>query len=105
MSRPFDGPMEEARYYRDQMNQHYLTPREIGEKVGKDRAQVEATLQLLKLPEEIQNYVHQGVLQKEHGLVLAQVKNVAQCLEWGRRCIKDHLSATVLENLIKKDFN
>ena len=105
MKKSFGSPIDEAKYYRDQMNRNYLTPGEISEKVGKDRIQVEGTIRLLKLPVEVQGYLHQGILQREHGVVLSQVEDVAHCIAWGRRCISEHLSAKTLEILIKNRLN
>lgn len=44
MKKSFGSPIDEAKYYRDQMNRNYLTPGEISEKVGKDLTQVEGTI-------------------------------------------------------------
>ena len=105
MVEAFEDPIEEAKYYRDQMNHNYLTPVEIAQRVGKDRAQIAVTIQLLRLPSELQNYVRQGLLQKEQGAVLSQLKDDEECLAWGRRCLRERLSAVTLAKLIKSRFN
>jgi ParB family chromosome partitioning protein len=69
--------MEEARAYKDMMEQLDLTQQEISELVGKKRATVANSLRLLNLPKEMQDGIDSGDISAGHARSILSVVNPA----------------------------
>jgi ParB family chromosome partitioning protein len=67
------NPVDEARAYRTLSEEHHRTHDEIARRVGKDRSTVTNLLRILKLPEQILEYVSRGTLSLGHARVLLGV--------------------------------
>lgn len=94
------NPLEEAQGYARLLDAFGYTQEEIAAAVGKDRVTVANLLRLLKLPEEIQQGVRDGVLTLGHAKALLSVESRATQLECYRRTLKEHLSVRQLEALL-----
>jgi len=94
------NPIEEALGYEQLIGQFGLTQEEVATKVGKSRAVVANALRLLKLPEDVRNYIRDGRLSVGHakvvlGLGRSEEQNLAV-----ERILKGGLSVRQTEDLI-----
>lgn len=87
------NPMDLARGYRGVLEQQRFSQTELAEAIGQNIKTVNRVLQLLKLPERVQELIEQGALTAKHGellLGLARVRQIelaerAAALEWSVR--------------------
>jgi len=94
------NPLEEAKGYARLSEEFGYTQEDIASAVGKDRATITNLLRLLKLPQEIQQGLRDGVITLGHGKVLLGVEASAVQLELFRRAVKAHLNIRQLEALV-----
>ena len=99
MQREDLNAMEEAEGIRSLMDELGLNQEQAGTKLGKSRSYISNVLRLLKLPENIQENLHENKLDKWAGLLLAGVKDPAQVDKLAEGMMKDGWS---LETLKKK---
>lgn len=64
------NPLEEARAYRKLIDTVGLTQDQIADQIGKERSSVAATMRLLRLPDDIQGLLEEGILSAGHGRAL-----------------------------------
>lgn len=95
------GPMEKARAYRRLMDEFALTQEEVSQKVGKARASVANTVRLLKLPEQIQQGLDEGLIQEGHAKALLQLDTPTQQLTLYDRILKQGLNVRDIERAAK----
>ena len=95
------GPMEKARAYRRLMDEFALTQEEVSQKVGKARTSVANTVRLLKLPEQIQQGLDDGLIQEGHAKALLQLDTPAQQLALYDRILKQGLNVRDIERAAK----
>ena len=78
-----------------------LTQDALSEKVGKKRSTVSNFLRLLKLPDEIQLALKEGLISAGHAKAIAGAPADKQ-LRLLKRCIKKDLSVRQIEELVRK---
>jgi ParB family chromosome partitioning protein len=66
-------PLEEARAYKELLDQFGLSQEEVAKKVGKSRSVIANALRMLRLPEEIQIAIAQGGLSPGHARAVLAV--------------------------------
>lgn len=98
------NPIEIARAYERLTEELGYTQKEVGEKVGKDRASVANFLRLLKLPSEIQESIQDGKISMGHAKILLSVEDSKAQLDLVKRIVQKGLSVRATENLVAK-FN
>ena len=96
------SPVEEARGYQTLMEKYHLTQEEVSRTVGKSRPAVTNAIRLLKLPEEILDYVSQEKLSAGHARTLLAFENQEAKLQAARLAVKTGLSVRELEKMAKK---
>lgn len=64
------NPIEEAKAYQQLIREFNLTQEEIAERVAKNRATITNTMRLLKLDEQIQEMLIQGIISSGHARAL-----------------------------------
>lgn len=69
--------LEEARGYRQLMDQYGYSQNEMAEVIGKSRPHIANTLRLLNLPEKVQNYIFEGKLTAGHARALLTLDDPA----------------------------
>ena len=69
------NPVEEALGYRQLMDQFEYTQERMAESIGKSRSHIANTLRLLKLPEDVMEFVRDGVLTAGHARTLISSDN------------------------------
>lgn len=94
-------PVEEASAYRALIQEFGLTQEQAAEKVGRSRAHVANMMRLLQLPEEIQQYLIDGVLSIGQARPLLQLKARQAQLEAAARIIDQELSARQVEAMVR----
>lgn len=95
-------PVEEARGYRQLMDNYGLKQEEVSRVVGKSRPAIANTLRLLELPEDILKLISDGKLSAGHGRTLLAFKKPAEMEKAARLASTEDISVRELERLAKK---
>lgn len=93
--------MELARGYRSVVSEQGFSQTELAEAIGQNVKTVNRTLQLLKLPEAIQDSIERGALTAKHGALLLGLPKARQ-LELAQRAVEQEWSVRELERQIAK---
>ncbi|MDE0145531.1 MAG: ParB/RepB/Spo0J family partition protein [Nitrospira sp.] len=96
------NPVEEAKAYRQLIDEFGATQEIVAERVGRDRASVANICRILALPTEVQDMVASGQLTLGHAKVILGIKNSEDRLTLAKRILRDQLSVRQVEQLIKK---
>ena len=97
MARRDLNPVEKARACATLANELGLSLRQIGRRVGCDRALVWHLIGLLDMPEEILELLERGELTESHGIALQMVKDLDARLQLARAAIEQGWTAKTLE--------
>lgn len=93
--------IEEAEAYEVLLQDHGLTQDEIAKRVGKERSTVANGLRLLKLPEEVREFVRDGRLDMGHARALLGLDDGEAIRKAAQRAIRDGLSVRATEALVR----
>ena len=96
------NPVEEAKAYRQLIDELDVTQEAVAERVGRDRASVANICRILSLPAEVQDMVASGQLTLGHAKVILGIKNSGDRLTLAKRILRDQLSVRQVEQLVKK---
>jgi ParB family chromosome partitioning protein len=96
------NPIEQANAYQRLLKECKLTQDEIAQKIGKDRSTITNMLRLLRLPEQIQKSVEEGIISVGHARTLLALENKEQQLQLWGKIIKNDVSVRKLEKLVKE---
>ncbi len=96
------NPIEEAKAYSMLMNDYNLTQEDVAAKVSKNRATIANTLRLLKLDDEVQNMMIEGVLTSGHARALLSIEDKDKQRELAREVVDKNLSVREIEKYIKQ---
>ena len=80
-----------------------LKQEELGERVGKKRSTVNNYLRLLKLPDEIQLAINEGLIMMGHARALVNVKDPKRQLDIFKSVINSSLSVRQVEEMVKDE--
>jgi ParB family transcriptional regulator, chromosome partitioning protein len=94
--------IEIAMSYQRLLEECSLKQEELGERVGKDRTTVTNYLRLLKLPEEIQLGIKQGVISMGHARAMINMEDESAQMAMFREIIDNKLSVRAVESLVKE---
>lgn len=95
------NPIEEAKAYKNLLEDFKLTQEELSKRVGKSRTAITNCIRLLNLDERVQDYVIDGVLTEGHGRTLLAIENKELQYKISQMIIDDKLSVRETEKLIK----
>ena len=95
------NPVEEAKAYRQLIDELDVTQEAVAERVGRDRASVANICRILSLPAEVQGMVASGQLTLGHAKVILGIKNSGDRLTLAKRILRDQLSVRQVEQLVK----
>lgn len=95
-------PVEEARGYKQLMDNYDLKQEDIARVVGKSRPAIANSLRLLSLPDDILELVSEGKLSAGHGRTLLSFKNPVEMEKAARLAATEDISVRELERLAKK---
>ena len=94
------NPIEQAHGLARLLEEFSLTHEQLAEAVGLSRAQVTNLLRLLKLPAQVQAWVHDGLLSMGHARALLSLPE-AQQTALGHKAIKQGWSVRQMEAAVK----
>ena len=95
------NPIEQAQGLARLAEEFQLTHEQLAEAVGVSRAQVSNLLRLLRLPEMVQAWVHDGLLSMGHARALLSLPESTQ-LALGQRAIDEGWSVRQLEAAVQR---
>ena len=96
------NPIEEALGYRQLIDEFGLTQEEIAVRVAKSRTAITNTMRLLKLDEQIQNMLVQGVITSGHARALLSLEDTQMQLKAAKEILDKKLSVRETEKLVKR---
>jgi ParB family transcriptional regulator, chromosome partitioning protein len=94
------NPLEEAQAYERLIVDFGLTQDEVARRVGKNRATVANMLRLLKLPDEVQQWLRDNKLSTGHAKALLSLSQPDAILDAARKVIQGSLSVRHTEMLV-----
>ena len=89
--------VEEALAYQSLISEYDLSQEELAERLSKKRTTITNSLRLLKLEEEILNYIREGKLKEGHGRALLALPEGKKRLALARECVEKKLSVREVE--------
>lgn len=92
-------PLEEARGYRQLLDEKGLTQEELAKVLSKSRSTIANTLRLLDLPAEVQELVEDGRLTAGHARAILAVPGEENRIALAEKVVKEHLSVRQTESL------
>ena len=96
------NPIEEALGYKQLIDEFGLTQEEIAVRVAKSRTVITNTMRLLKLDEQIQNMLVQGVITSGHARALLSLEDIQMQLKAAKEILDKKLSVRETERLVKR---
>jgi ParB family transcriptional regulator, chromosome partitioning protein len=99
------NPMEQARAYDKLSREFQLTQEQMAKRTGKDRASVANFLRLLKLPEDVQTKVEEGVLTFGHARALLPLEDPQAILKAAQKVAAQAMSVRQTEGYVQKILN
>ncbi|MCX8160597.1 MAG: ParB/RepB/Spo0J family partition protein [Candidatus Saccharicenans sp.] len=96
------NPLEIAQAFQQLSTELGLTQQEIADRVGKDRASVANYLRLLKLPEEVKNFMLEGKLSMGQARALLGLEEPELQLQAARMVVERQLSVRETEKLVQR---
>lgn len=96
------NPIEEAQAYKNLMEEYNLTQEELSQIIGKDRSVIANTIRILNLPQEVIDYVQEGLISAGHARTLASIKEEKIIIDLANKIIQDKLTVRDIENIVKQ---
>jgi ParB family transcriptional regulator, chromosome partitioning protein len=94
--------LEEARAYRQLIDEFGLTQREVAESVGRERSTVANLLRLLTLPISVQRLVSEGKLSMGHARAILGASDERRMAELALEAVDRGLSVRAVEDRVRK---
>lgn len=94
--------VEEARAYRKLIDNIGFTQEELSERVGKDRSMISTALRLLKLPDQVLEFVENEKLTPGHARTLLVSNDSIRQIEVAKAIVDFNLTVREAERMIKK---
>ncbi len=95
------NPIEEALAYKRLLEDFHLKQDEVAERVSKSRAAVTNSIRLLKLCDNVQQMVIDGMLSTGHARALLAVEDPEEQYTLAQRVFDENLSVREVEKLVK----
>jgi len=96
------NPLEEGAAYQRLVDEFHLTQQDIADRVGKDRATIANFTRLLKLPNEVQEYLRRSQISMGHAKAILTVREPNAQVSLARKVLKENLSVRALENIVSR---
>lgn len=96
------SPVEEALGYKALIDEHGFSQEEVAKSVGKSRPAVANALRLLKLPDNIMEYLKDGKISAGHARALLTLGNEELMTELADEIVAKDLSVRQVEKICKK---
>ncbi|MBR6598788.1 MAG: ParB/RepB/Spo0J family partition protein, partial [Oscillospiraceae bacterium] len=91
------NPIEEASGYKELVETYNMKQEELGKLFGKSRSSVSNLMRLLNLPEEVQEYLKEGLVTVGHAKILLGVEDKVILMELADRVAQGRLTVRQLE--------
>jgi ParB family chromosome partitioning protein len=95
------NPIEEARAYKNLIDTVGLTQESLAQRVGRDRSYITNHIRLLRLPEDLQQFVQDGKLSGGHARTLLGTSDEITQRQVAQRIIEKGLSVRETEKMIQ----
>ncbi len=95
------NPIEEAKAYRQLIDDYKLTQEELSERISKSRTAIANTMRLLKLEAGVQSMLIDGALSAGHARALLAVEDEKAQKDLADKVIADSLSVRQTEDLVR----
>ena len=102
MQREDLNPIEEAKGLRSMTEKYGFTQEQVSASLGRSRTYITNSIRLLKLPDEIQEYVSSGQMSAAHGRTIINIPDKAKQKEIADKIIRNDLSVRATERLAEK---
>lgn len=99
------NPIEEALAFQEMMKTYQLTQEDLAKALSKSRSSIANTLRLLKLEEEVQDYLREGKLSFSHGRLLLKIKDPKAQVKKAREIVAQGTSILEAEKSLEKTKN
>ncbi|MBN1689327.1 MAG: ParB/RepB/Spo0J family partition protein [Candidatus Omnitrophica bacterium] len=96
------NPIEEADAYRRLMEERVIDQEEVAKRVGKDRSTIANMVRLLRLPEEVRNYLASGQLTAGHARAILGLLTPEHQRQMAKRIIEETLSVRQVEAIVTR---
>lgn len=96
------NPIDQAKAYKQLIEEFNMTQENIAEAIGKDRATIANILRLLKLSEKIQEHVSRGTISMGHARAILGLSSDREQSRLCTKVIKNDLSVRDTERYAKK---
>jgi ParB family chromosome partitioning protein len=94
------NPLDQAAAFEKLSSKCGLTQEQIAQRTGKDRATVANYMRLLRLPEEVRDWVRAGELTMGHARAVMALDLAVEQIDAAKRIVKDALSVRQTEQLV-----
>lgn len=94
--------IEEAKAYEQLIQRLNYTQEQLARRVGKSREHITNTMRLLKLPDQIQDYVIAKKLSMGHARALLGIKDEKEMIKIAKQAISQGYSVRKVEQVVKK---
>ncbi|MBE5940446.1 MAG: ParB/RepB/Spo0J family partition protein [Lachnospiraceae bacterium] len=95
------NPIEEARAYKRLLDEYHLKQEEVADKVSKSRVAITNSMRLLKLCDEVQNMVIDGMISGGHARALISIDDKEKQVMLAQKIYENKLSVRETEKLVK----
>lgn len=103
MQREDLNPIEEAEGLNQMITAFGMTQEQVSKSVGKSRPYITNALRLLKLPDEVRQFVSEGKLSTGHARAIAGIGNPEKQIQLAKYAVEKDLSVREIENLIREE--
>ena len=93
--------VEEALAYQSLINEYGLTQEEVAKRVSKNRSTIANSMRILKLNQDILDYIKTGKLTEGHARALLAIEDEATRDKIAKKVIEENLSVRDIENLAR----
>jgi len=102
MQREDLNPIEEAKGLKAMTEKYGFTQEQVSVSLGRSRTYIANSIRLLKLPEDIQEYVSSGQMSAAHGRTIINIPDKKKQKEVADKIIRNDLSVRATEKLAEK---
>jgi ParB family chromosome partitioning protein len=96
------NPIEEAEAYQRLVEERMISQEEVAKRVGKNRVTVTNTLRLLRLPQEVKQYLAEGRLSAGHARALLGLLTPEHQRQMAKRIVEETLSVRQVEAIVNR---
>lgn len=97
------NPIEEANAYEKILTTENITQEELAKKFGKSRSYITNILGILRLPENVKNYVIEGKLSLGHARTLSKLENPEQINRIAEKIMSEGLNVRETEKIANQE--